>query len=450
MVGNIDDGLVRRGQPFDATQNVPLGEILKQQDKGHMGVSNYDTIEQGKNVIPLLVIQFMNPILPTPNSQAMTGSLDPVGPASSLLTSVTKMIEDQDNDMKQNLLQKWSDNLRETEELIRQILTSPAYLQFTDFLQREAKASSNISAIDGKPAIPLTAQNVSNPAAVQATGNVSVLYNDLIRILDRISEVVANKPNDNSPKGLLLPLGAALIAGGAFAFTVSGVAGANPISGMSTVVEQLKTLVPAISPQDIVPLINLMIVPPLYINSWMEAVGQGKGKNNDSKMIHNFAKNIIVKISDPNFVKDLVRARGPDNLSTQDQKRLTSMLKVVFAGIALSLLYSLEVGTVQNGKFGGITEGELRSKLSGKFENLPNPATQTTEQGLISASLLRSLWYELHQMSPEDQTSAVNMLIAYLDSATGSDVETMLKPMKVMNDVVASTHFEIPKTTSQS
>ena len=107
-----------------------------------------------------------------------------------------------------------------------------------------------------------------------------------------------------------------------------------------------------------------MIVGPIYYNSWNEAVSNIKNRahNGYVQTAQNFAKDVIKIVIDPDFVKNVLiqRMQGTSKLSPEDQERLSRMLKIVLIGIALSLLYSVEVGKIQHEKFGGIEPEELR------------------------------------------------------------------------------------------
>ena len=115
------------------------------------------------------------------------------------------------------------------------------------------------------------------------------------------------------------------------------------------------------------------------------------------------------------------------------------MLKVVLIGVALSLLYSAEVGKVQKGKFGGIEPEELRDLLLGKLTGSPDPSKKLSEQEFLTSSLISRVWEQLEPLSIEDRTTAVEMLLSYITKQR--DFDPMLDPAKVFDDAIDASRF---------
>ena len=169
---------------------------------------------------------------------------------------------------------------------------------------------------------------------------------------------------------------------------------------------------------------------------------KSRDRHNHLPAIHNFAKDVIKIVVDSQFVNGILvqRMKGTEHLSPSDQERLSRMLKIVLIGVALSLLYSAEVGKVQEGKFGGIESEELRDLLLGKFQETPSASSSPSEHEQLTTSLIARAWEQLKLLSVEDRVAAVDMLLSYVTK--NRDLDPMLDPAKVFDEAIDATLFD--------
>lgn len=412
---------------------IPNSMLNPKEEAPHVD-SGASVIEKSKAVQPEVVPGMSQPILPAPSLQGeafAVVSLDATGrPMISTIHSVILKEEE----IKHSVLEGWMNNLREIEEYVRQLLVSPAYQALQDILRRGDPQLGVVSGVQG----------VTSANAAARGGQVELLSTlDRLQVLERVppsAEVSGTSTPADSSAVLVLPLTAALLAGGGLAIGKEIVQGANPLSGVMEMVGQLKPLFPTVSVQDLIPLINLMVVGPLYFNSWNEAIGslKNRDRHNHLPAILNFSKDVIKIVVDPHFVSHVLvkKMKGTEHLSLPDQERLTRMLKVVLIGVALSLLYSAEVGKVQSERFGGIEPEELRDLLLGKLTEF-EPGKKLSEHEQLTTSLIARAWEQLKPLSVEDRTVAVDMLLNYVSMKR--DLDPMLDPAKVFDEAMNST-----------
>lgn len=186
-----------------------------------------------------------------------------------------------------------------------------------------------------------------------------------------------------------------------------------------------------------------MVVAPIYFNSWNEAVSNLRSgeRHNYVQTAQNIAKDVIKIVTDPHFVRNTLvsRMRGTDQLSPENQERLARMLKIVLIGFALSLLYSVEVGKVQGGKFGGIEPEELRELILGTWNKPAEPGKKLNLQEELTNSLFKRIHEQLGPLSQEDREFAANMLLDYITKPRALDL--MLDPAKVLYETLAASLF---------
>lgn len=435
MVNEIHDDSVSKVRGVPPVSSTPdVGSV--ESPRVDSGVSS---IEKSKAVRPEVVPPMNTPILIAPADQQgqvfAVASLDAMGkPVTSTIHSVVL----QGEKIKQAALEGWMNNLREIAEYVRQLLASPLYQQLQEM---RLQAGSQVGPIAG----------VTSPGAAAGGEQVELLSTlDRLQALEHVppsAEVQDTSASKDSTGVLVLPLTAALLAGGGLMMGTEIIHATNPIGGLMEMVTRLQPLFPTVSVQDLVPLINLMVVGPIYFNSWNEAVNNitSRERQNHIPAIHNFAKDVIKIVLDPNFVNStLIQCmKGTENLTSADKDRLARMLKVLLVGVALSLMYSAEVGKVQNGRFGGMEPEELRDLLMGKFTELPEPGKNVSEHEQLVNSLISRAWEQLKFLSVEDRTAAVDMLLAYVTKHR--DLDPMLSPAKIFDDAVDASKFN-PKT----
>ncbi len=426
---------------------IPVSRIEAEEEEG-VGPkvdSGLSSIEKSKAVKPEMIPPMNAPILAAPSNMESVAfavaSLDASGrPMAETVTSFVLKGEE----IKNKMLKGWMENLREIEEYVRQLLSSPVYQQLEEIRRKGDPHSGVVSGVQGVTAANAAAQ--SEPVAF-----LSAL--DRLQAMERVpttAEVTDSSAPQDSSRVLVLPLTAALLAGGLVVGTEIVNAASHPLGGAFELIERLQPIFPQVSIQDLIPVINLMVVAPIYFNSWNEAVSNIRSRERHSyvQTAQNFAKDVIKIVTDPHFVKETLikRMKGTDQLSPENQERLTRMLKVVLIGISLSLLYSVEVGKVHTGqsgtgKFGGIEPEELRDLLLGKFTKDLDPNKKLTLQEELTLSLIKRAQEQLEPLSIEDRTKAADMLLDYITKPR--DLDPMLDPAKVFDETLSSSTFTI-------
>ena len=427
----------------DAVRKVqgptPLSEAPAEGKDSQKIDSGLSSIEKSKSVKPEMTPPMSTPILIAPsNMESVAFAVASVDASGRPVADTVRSFVLKGEEIKNSVLEGWMQNLREIEEYVRQLLNSPVYLQLQEIRQKGDPQLGAVSGVQGTK---------SAHAEVQTDPGNFLSTLDRLQAMERIpptAEVPEPSAPQDSSQVLILPLTAALLAGGLVVGTEIVNASTHPLGGIFELVERLQPIFPQVSVQDLIPLINLMAVGPIYFNSWNEAVSNIKNRERHSyvQTAQNFAKDVIKIVTDPNFVKLTLisRMRGTDQLSQNDQDRLARMLKVVLIGVALSLLYSVEIGKVQDGKFGGIEPEELRELMLGEWHEPPDPNQKTSLQEKLTLSLIHRVHEQLAPLSIEDRTEAVNMLLDYVNKTR--ELDPMLDPAKVFDETLSSSTFK--------
>jgi hypothetical protein len=410
----------------------------KESPKVDSGVSS---IEKSKAVKPEVIPPMNTPILTAPSNQECVAyavaSLDATGrPVTQTIHSFVLKGEE----IKNSVVEGWLKNLREIEETVRRLLASPAYQQLQEIKRKGDPLSSSVSGVQGVASASAGAKKGDQVELLSALDRLQVLE----RVLPSAEVAEASSTLKDSSRVLVIPLTAALLAGMGVAGGAGALHSVNTVGGVMDLVSRLQPLFPTVGVQDLVPLINLMVVGPIYYNSWREAVSNLTSRERESHVsaIQNFAKDVIKIAADPLFVHSTLvqKMKGTDKLPPEEQERLARLLKVVLVGVALSLLYSVEVGKVQQGKFGGMEPEELRELLLGKWTDLSAPGKKLDVQEELKASLIKRAWEQLEPLKIEDRTVAVEMLLSYLSDKR--DLGLMLDPANVFEDAIAASRFD--------
>ena len=249
----------------------------------------------------------------------------------------------------------------------------------------------------------------------------------------------AQIPAQDASQTLVLSLAASLLMGAAL------VGGPEALSSVQ-LVEQLTAIFPQLTVQQLIPIINLMIVFPIYYHSWMEATGTSKKGQEPpyQEMIYAFAKDVIKMVTDPFFLQATLIARfgGTSQLSAQNQERLAQYLKLMLIGVALSLLYSVEVGKITNGKFGGIEPEELGDLITGTLVPMKKSSKKFNLHAELTHSLINRARELLRLFSSEtDREEATGLLLNYVNEKRA--VNHLLDPVKVFHDLLTSRSYPL-------
>lgn len=448
---NINDDSV---SPIKRGLVYPTSIEVKEEESKHGSDVGVSSIEKSKAVPGTAVAPMNAPILISPSDQAVfaISSVDATGKKMiQILSTVALKIEGIKNDV----LEGWAQNLRQIEEQIRQILASPAYIQLQEMRTKGDPRSGTVSGVQ-------SAASAAKSGLAGGSDSITLLSTlDRMQVLEKIpptAEVQDTTPPQNPSRSLILPLAAAILMGGALAVgtvqlttSLTGIS-SNVLTNVVKLVEQLQPLFSTFTVRDLVPAINLMIVGPLYMNSWKEAVSNfgNKERNSNIETVHKFAQDVIKMVSDPTSLLRLLvsQSAGKTPISEGEIDQRTHMLKLIMVGVALSLLYSVEVGQIQGGKFRGIQPEELRDLLLGKMQIKQDPEAKPTRQEELIDSLIKRGKEQVSLiLREEDKVKAAEILVGYVYQER--ELEHLLDPEKIFNDTLAAMAFD-PKEQKQS
>lgn len=444
------------GVPIQTPGVIPeetLPDTYGQEDTGVSTIAKSESIAEASAPVmsqPVLVV----PIQTQANQEAV---LTKVMAGTGAVTAFLLEIQTKMNEITNDILDGWIKNLKEIEETVRQLINSPQYLQ-----QQEIRLKG-----DAAPG-QATSGTVSGVGAASGTASSSVINTlDRLRILEQVpatdETIEASTPSDKEASrkeasaDLALPLTATLMIGGSLALgggiefttTASRVGGisSNPVSGALEVINHLQITSPQLM-ETAVPLVNLMVMAPIYYHAWNDAITNFKeGHRNYTQFAQNFAKDALNMINDPKFVDGLIAKLQGSGLEVKDHTQLAAVAKAIVASIALGLLYSTEVGKVQEGKFHGMTEEEFKGIMLGEIK-VPDPnAPNLTEQQKLTALMLQSLQTQLTSLPMSERVKLTEGIMEYL--ADQHDLDSMLTPSKAFDHFLSSSHF-LPDVESQA
>jgi hypothetical protein len=422
-----DDG-IRKVEKRAPVEGIPP------QEEAQTGESGLSSIEKSRAVKPEAVPLMSVPLLAAPaNMESVAFAVASVDGRGLPVTETVMSFVLKGEEIKESVLKGWMDNLREIEEQVRQLLRSPIYIQLQEIRRKGDPQLNKVSGVQS----PVSAHAA---AKAQPVDFLSTL--DRLQTLEHVppsAEVSETEAPRDSSQVMLIPLAAALIAGGGLAMATTGAS--QPLGGVFELVQKIQLLFPQVAVQDLIPIINLMAVAPIYFNSWNEAVSNLRSGERRSyvQTAQNFAKDVIKIVADPKFVNGTLvsRMKGTDQLSPENQERLASILKIVLIGVSLSLLYSVEVGKVQGGSFGGIEPEELRDLILGKW--VPPAGKKLSQQEELTGSLIKRIHEQMQPLSAKDREFAANLLLDYITQPRGLD--PMLDPAKVFDETLSSSLF---------
>lgn len=398
--------------------------------------SGLSSIEKSKGVMGVVIPAMDAPALSAPsNVQEVAFAVQTKDAQGNVKSSILLSSQLKEQETVNKMLDSWAANLRAISEEIRQRLGDPLYIQLQEILLKGDPRQGVIAGV----ASPTAAQAVAGQNATEQGTTIGSLM--LTKRLTPPSKADETQPQDKGPPLLVFSLAATMLAGGGLAL-----AGIDPLSRVVEFVQGLQALVPSLNVQDIVPLINLLVLGPIYAYSWNEAVGRLANKERSSyqEVAHQFAKDVIKIVSNPEFIlKNLVNTmQGADRLTPEIRERLNLMFKVILCGVALSLLYATEVGKVQDGKFGGMTSEEFKALLNGEFAPELEKGEKLSEHEQLVATLIKQARYHLSVLSAEDRLIAVEQLLDYVFET--KELDPMLEPAKVFKQTMGEIDFPPP------
>lgn len=425
---------------------IPSTEVVEEK-KVDAGVSS---IEKSKAVAALMTPPPNFPMLisPAQNEVPLALIISSLENSSKPIADFMRSIDIKMSEIADQMLDGWLKNIREIQEWVQSLINSPNYQYLQEIRLHGDQKQGNVSGIQDP-----TSANAA--AANPTTANIAP-YNfltalDRLQAFERVhasapssdSSTVSNSTSaDDAARLVSIPIVAAMIIGGGMALGATELT--TSINGMSSspfvapveLMERLQPVFPQLVVQDIIPMINLMVATPIYFNALEEAVSNIKERERDNHVetAQNFAKDVVKMVADPAFVMMTYvnKMPGAEQMSPELKERMAAMLKLILASVALSLLYSVDVGKVQSGKYWGMEAQEFRDVLTGKIAG-PNPDQKQSTQEQLVATLIKQVNAQLDALPAEQRAEAVETILTYVGGS--HNLKTMLDPAQIFADV---------------
>lgn len=348
------------------------------------------------------------------------------------------------NDAKKAVTEGWSNNLREISEQVAEILNSPQYQMGQELRLKVDTQLAGVKPVDAT-AISSLPTPITRPSILS--------YIDSFQSFEQVPKT-AIVPNETTPKDptrlLTIPLLGGFIVGGAVAvgsLEISSTAAkvtSNPLQGAVEFVNRLQPLYPEFI-QNVLPTINLLVMPLIYYTSWDASIGNITNKQQQSyqKIAENFAKAVIKMVADPAFIYTTLvnNVAKAQTLTPDQQNQLSAVLKLILSTVALSLLYALEVGKAMGNKFWGMEPQEFKGMLMGDIP-IPDPEKdkkKRTEADKLKWTLLKQIKEQLQMLPPQEKEALLEAIFEYLTTAHA--ITDMVDPAKVFEDVLSGGTF---------
>ncbi len=424
---------------------IPNVEVVEEK-KVDAGISS---IEKSKAVAALMTPPPNFPILisPAQNEVPLALIIASLENSSKPIADFMRSIDIKMSEIADQMLNGWLKNIREIQEWVQSLINSPNYQYLQEIRLHGDQKQGNVSGVQD----PTSA----NAAAANPTTANEAPYNFLtalerLQAFERVhasapssdSATVSNSNADDAARVVSIPIIAAMIIGGGMALgatelttSTTGMT-STPFVAPVELMERLQPVFPQLIVQDIIPMINLMVAAPIYFNALEEAVSNIKERERDNHVetAQNFAKDVVKMVADPAFVMVTYvnKMPGADQMSPELKERMAAMLKLILASVALSLLYSVEVGKVKSDKYWGMEAQEFRDVLTGKIAAPNSDQKQSTHDQLV-ATLIKQVNAQLDALPAEQRAEAVETILSYVGES--HNLKTMLDPAKIFADV---------------
>lgn len=392
--------------PIHGTEETVVPEV----SKGTEPDSGVSTIEESKLIATLMTpLLSSNPLLAPPTKEAE--AVDGLSSILDMMNERKKMhflfsMAAQLTEIIHNMNETFADNLEAIKEETKRIINSPAYRDKEEMRKKEKMhgVGSEIAWLD----------KLSKDFQIQA--NLEIPFTVLFTVAGGLALGKMETKNDAMDDVIQLAV-------------------------------RLQPVVPQVKLEEIQPLINLMVMAPIIFRPLDEQVGHSKTNElkNYAKLVHNFAKDVIKMVSDPTFallsiVNNIERV---DHLNQKQKIHLIAMLKLILSSVALSLLYSLDVGKIQAGKFFGMERIEFRALLDPNIPLLkPKPAEKMDTQEKLMWSLIHAIRFQMADLPSESISSTIDHVLEFLSQS--QRVDKLLDPSKVLIDVFQSMNYKLP------
>ncbi|WP_042280950.1 hypothetical protein [Candidatus Protochlamydia sp. R18] len=405
--------------------------------------STVSTIEQSKVVASLMIPPPNFPALVSPPANGETSLVlvvSSMNNSSQPILAFMRSMQEQTSKIMDEMLDGWLKNIKEIDEYVQRLINSPQYLALQDIRLNGDPKQGNVAGIQDP-----TSANAA--AANPTTANVApyTFLNSLDRLnkFERVAEAASaseSSPASDAARQVTLTLISTMIIGGAMSLgatelttSIDGVS-SSPFVGPVELLEKLQPVFPQLVIQDMIPMINLMVASTFYATALDEAVSNAKEREGENHVeaAQNFARDVIKMVADPAFVAMTYvnKMEGADQMSPELKERMAALVKLVLASVALSLLYTVEVGKVQSGKYWGMEPQEFRDLLNGTIPVKTSGSLTAQEQ--MVATLLNQIKAQLDILPAEERIRAIETILDYVGES--HHLEGMLDPGKVFHE----------------
>ena len=435
-MGEIDTGIsdYSQGINFTGVGEVYQPGAVQGGSKPDSGASSIQKSEEAAMAMYLApAMNFPVLVMPSSDSDAalagVTSLLSKGGANVELFLQSAQLKMDS---ITSEMLDNWGKSIQQMNQDIKDILSSPAHRQVEEAKAREILAQQT------KP---------------QDNMSIVTFFDHAIKLerVDGASKVTETSRAAQAAKEVAVHVLSAAMIGGALAIgsfemsiAANGVT-STPLVNSVELVERLQPLFPNLL-QNVLPTINLMVMPLIYFTSWDSTIGNAKNKEkaSDLTMAQNFAKEVIQTVSNSaffkiNFVEQMLANKDATG-SYKDQQ--VALLKLILACTALSLLYSVDVGKVIGNKFLGMEPQEFQGLLSGSIPiTSPSQDNQKlTDSQRYQSTLIKLIKAQLDVLPPEEKVKVLNTLFEYFSAQRS--MTSMLDPARVLGDVLDAGAFD--------
>jgi len=298
----------------------------------------------------------------------------------------------------------------------------------------------------------LPADGVEENINAQATNSQSEILKDNkmgLQNIERISQEIKQMEKIDIPFTVLFTVAGSLALG-----TVNGQSGIDEANkDIIKLVHHIQAVVPQVKAEEIIPVINLMVMAPIIFRPLDESQLSQKQKApvDFAKLVQDFAKDVIKMVTDPKFallniVNNIERI---EHLTPEQKQIFIATLKLILLSVALSLMYSSEVGKIHGDKFLGMQPLEFKALLNPDnplIKQKPEKSMNVHEKLVyVLITQIRIQMMELPRINREEILSA---MLNFLEES--KNIGKLLDPSKVLTNVLQSMNYKLPLSSSIS
>lgn len=435
--------------------STPVNPLEAETEQPQGVDSGLSSIEKSKDVVVPMIPLANFPILQIPSQDEtfsiVVGAMSLSGPDKThnvelfLMSQQLRMSE-----ITIKMLDDWNKNLKEIDAETRRLVNSPLYQELQSIRLRGSEHQGQVS---GLQSIVSANAAAANPASANTSPEAFISTINRFHAFERVPPVATiPDPADPTDKNAtekttlsipLVTLVSAFMAftGGAFALGV-GSASSTTVT-TAAIVESLQSVVPQLTLPDLLPMINLLVMPQIYYTLWDNSVMHLRNQDDQAMkaVIQDFARHVLKMIADPTLILLTIvnPMEGSEQMSSERKEQMVAIVKLVLASLALSLLYSFDVGKVQNGRFYGMESQEFSALLSGQIAMPSTDDPKLTSQEKLMITLLESVKSQLDLLPANLKASVIETLFGFL--ARGREVKEMLNPSKTFHDFLSGVQF---------